>query len=103
MSYTTSLLERDADDTNGQRLADSLAHHLTYWWSNGLEDFIAVPIVNDGRTIGVIVGAMGENPSLLGGFDAFKELTGLTTVEDAAAFLGVPPDKLQSSVNQHAN
>jgi len=43
MTYTTSLLERDADDSNGQG-PDKLAHHLTYWWSNGLEEFIAIPI-----------------------------------------------------------
>jgi len=102
VGYTTSLVERTGNDSNGQQLADALATHLTYFWANGLDEFTVTPVVNDGRTIGVIIGAKGKDPSLLDGYETFKELTGFKTVEGVAAFLGVEPEDLKQSNDREA-
>jgi len=100
VSYTTKLIERDEDDKNGQGLCDSLATHLTYWSTNGLDTFSLTPVVNSGHTVGVIVGARGENPSMFGASRAFMSLTGLQDANDIGEFLDVEPDKVQSHIDK---
>jgi hypothetical protein len=82
MDYFTSLIERSKDDENGQRLSDMINAELTFLSNNGLDNFMLVPIQNAGRTVSVIIAARGENPTMKGGLEAFRELTGLDSFDD---------------------
>ena len=76
MNYQSDLIERSPNDKNGQRLSDMIGAQLTYLSNHGLDDFMLVPIQNSGRTVAVIIAARGENPSMKGGVEAFREVTG---------------------------
>jgi hypothetical protein len=77
VDYNADLLERGLDDENGQALCDLVAAHLTYLSNKGLDNFMLIPVQNNGRTVSVIVTSRGENPEVAAGRRAFQELTGL--------------------------
>ena len=82
MRYTTDLIERSPDDENGQRLSNMISAELTYLSNEGLGDFMLLPVQNAGRTVAVIIAARGDDPSIKGGLEAFRDLTGLNSVDD---------------------
>jgi hypothetical protein len=100
VDYSTDLLEREPNDESGQELCNLIAAHLTYLSNNGLDNFMLVPVQNDGRTISVNVAARGERPGTAEGRRAFQELTGLHTAKEIGDFLGVPPDAVEKNLRK---